>query len=118
MCTYLLPAGLSPIIPPNTPIAWTSKPDIGRALAELALLALAPETAPSIPEYVRIPNYSAAEYARAAGEAPSANEHEKDLASVEARLRKEKAEGDEKTPENYIRCADYPLSLLLTWKMG
>ena len=39
---------------PDSKITTTSKADIGRALAELTLLALNPVTAPSVPDDVRI----------------------------------------------------------------
>jgi DNA-binding transcriptional regulator YdaS (Cro superfamily) len=55
------------MVPRDVPVAYTAKSDVGRALAELALLALSPATASSVPDSVRIAgcSVSAAEVARA-----------------------------------------------------
>jgi hypothetical protein len=55
------------MVPRDMPVAYTAKSDIGRALAELALLALSPATADSVPDSVRIAgcSASAAEVAQA-----------------------------------------------------
>ncbi|GBE78915.1 putative pinoresinol-lariciresinol reductase 3 [Sparassis crispa] len=39
---------------PNQRVSWTSKGDIGRALAELSLVALSPELSTRVPDYVRL----------------------------------------------------------------
>ncbi|KAI0797753.1 hypothetical protein C8Q75DRAFT_17554 [Abortiporus biennis] len=64
---------------PDTKISFTSKADIGRTLAELALLAQSPSTASTIPDYVRI-----------SGDAVSYD----DVKDIYEKVRKEEGEED------------------------
>lgn len=79
----------SPMIPPTTRIAWTSKYDVGRAVAELSRLSLDPATRASVPQDVRIAGCytTAAEYAALVGGVKPANEHEVDVAGVKRYLK-------------------------------
>lgn len=92
------------MIPRDMPVAWTSKNDVGRAVAELARLSLDPATRSSVSQDVRIAgcHATAAEVAALTGKIIRANTHEVDVASIKQHLKQLQDAGKEDLGDEYI----------------
>lgn len=98
------------MISDDVPVAWTSKTDVGRAVAELALLSLSPATSQTVPPEVRVRGCHATAsdikglaVAAGANLTDGMNAGEKSVEDVKARLRKESGSDQAKRPADHVR---------------